>query len=60
MKVTIHKLFDYLLETAGGNSPDCVLGFSLSQSPPLGTFCPIWCWTGTVSAFRAFPRCGTG
>lgn len=38
MKVRIHKLFEYLLETAGDTPPDCVLGFSLSTSPSLGAF----------------------
>lgn len=38
MKVTIHKLFDYLLDTAGEDPPECVLGFSLSTSPRLGNF----------------------
>ena len=38
MKVTIHKLFAYLLETAGTTPPECVLGLSLAQSPPLGAF----------------------
>ena len=38
MKVTIHKLFQYLLETAGDDPPDCVLGLSLSESPRLGAF----------------------
>ncbi len=37
MKVTIHKLFDYLLSTTS-EVPDCVLGFSLSQSPRLRDF----------------------
>ena len=37
MKVTIHKLFDYLLSTASA-PPDCVLGFSLSQPPTLSAF----------------------
>lgn len=37
-KVTIHKLFDYLLQTAGDEPPECVLGFSLSTSPRLGDF----------------------
>lgn len=37
-KVTIHKLFDYLLQTAGDAPPECVLGFSLSTSPRLGDF----------------------
>jgi aspartate/methionine/tyrosine aminotransferase len=37
VKVTIHKLFDYLLSTTS-EVPDCVLGFSLSQSPRLGAF----------------------
>ncbi|TXH95999.1 MAG: aminotransferase class I/II-fold pyridoxal phosphate-dependent enzyme [Pseudorhodobacter sp.] len=40
MKVTIHKLFDYLLETAGEDPPECVLGFSLSTSPRLRDFLP--------------------
>lgn len=40
MKVTIHKLFDYLLDTAGEDPPECVLGFSLSTSPRLGDFLP--------------------
>lgn len=39
MKVTIHKLFDYLLSTAE-QAPDCILGFSLSQSPRLAAFLP--------------------
>lgn len=38
MKVRIHKLFEYLLETAGDDPPDCVVGLSLSQSPPLSDF----------------------
>ncbi len=37
MKVTIHKLFDYLLSTTA-EVPECVLGFSLSQSPKLSAF----------------------
>ena len=37
MKVTIHKLFDYLLSTTT-EVPECVLGFSLSQSPTLAAF----------------------
>ena len=40
MKVTIHKLFDYLLDTAGEEPPECVLGFSLSTSPRLRDFLP--------------------
>ena len=39
MKVTIHKLFDYLLSTTS-EVPDCVLGFSLAQSPRLSAFLP--------------------
>ena len=39
MKVTIHKLFDYLLATTS-EVPDCVLGFSLAQSPRLAAFLP--------------------
>ncbi len=38
MKVTIHKLFQYLLETAGDEPPECVLGLSLSQPPRLADF----------------------
>ena len=38
MKVTIHTLFQYLLDTAGDDPPDCVLGLSLAQSPPLSAF----------------------
>lgn len=38
MKVTIHKLFEYLLETAGDDPPECVLGLSLAQSPPLSAY----------------------
>lgn len=37
MKVRIHKLFDYLLSTTD-EVPECVLGFSLSQSPRLRDF----------------------
>ena len=37
MKVKIHKLFEYLLETTA-TKPDAVLGFSLSTSPKLGAF----------------------
>lgn len=37
MKVRIHKLFDYLLSTTR-ETPDCFLGFSLSQSPKLSDF----------------------
>lgn len=39
MKVTIHKLFDYLLSTTS-EVPECILGFSLSQSPRLKAFLP--------------------
>ena len=37
MKVRIHKLFDYLLETTE-QSPEAIVGLSLSQSPRLGDF----------------------
>lgn len=37
MKVKIHKLFQFLLETTSAE-PDAVLGFSLSTSPRLGDF----------------------
>lgn len=38
MKVTIHKLFDYLLETTAQDPPECFIGFSLSRSPRLRDF----------------------
>jgi len=37
MKVTIHKLFEYLLETTMA-APEAVLGLSLSRPPVLGEF----------------------
>ena len=37
MKVKIHSLFQYLLETTN-TTPDAIVGFSLSQSPVLGDF----------------------
>ena len=37
MKVKIHTLFQYLLETTEAE-PEAVVGFSLSQSPTLGAF----------------------
>jgi aspartate/methionine/tyrosine aminotransferase len=40
MKVTIHKLFDYLLETTASDSPECFIGFSLARSPRLKDFLP--------------------
>ena len=39
MKVRIHKLFDYLLETVA-REPEAFVGFSLSSSPRLGDFLP--------------------
>jgi aspartate/methionine/tyrosine aminotransferase len=38
MKVTIHKLFDYLLETTAEDPPECFIGFSLARSPRLKDF----------------------
>ena len=38
MKVTIHKLFDYLLETTAADPPECFVGLSLARSPVLGDF----------------------
>ena len=38
MKVTIHKLFDYLLETTAADPPECFIGFSLARAPRLGDF----------------------
>jgi aspartate/methionine/tyrosine aminotransferase len=40
MKVTIHKLFDYLLETTAAAPPECFIGFSLARSPRLKEFLP--------------------
>ncbi|NHB75325.1 pyridoxal phosphate-dependent aminotransferase [Rhodobacter calidifons] len=40
MKVTIHKLFDYLLETTASDPPECFIGFSLARSPKLKDFLP--------------------
>jgi hypothetical protein len=40
MKVTIHKLFDYLLETTASDPPECFIGFSLARSPRLRDFLP--------------------
>jgi len=40
MKVTIHKLFDYLLETTAQDPPECFIGFSLARSPQLKEFLP--------------------
>lgn len=40
MKVTIHKLFDYLLETTASDPPECFIGFSLARSPRLKDFLP--------------------
>lgn len=40
MKVTIHKLFDYLLETTATEPPECFIGFSLARSPRLKDFLP--------------------
>ena len=37
MKVTIHKLFEYLLETTSAK-PEAVLGLSLARAPVLGEF----------------------
>lgn len=38
MKVTIHKLFEYFVETAAAEPPDCVIGFSFSSPPRLKEF----------------------
>ena len=37
MKVRIHKLFDYLLQTTEAE-PEAVVAFSLSESPRLGEY----------------------
>ncbi|WPZ31595.1 aminotransferase class I/II-fold pyridoxal phosphate-dependent enzyme (plasmid) [Sulfitobacter sp. OXR-159] len=58
MKVKIHTLFQYLLETTEAD-PEAIVGFSLSQSPKLGEFIdaldpelPLD-WNGT--SFRGLP-----
>ena len=38
MKATIHKLFDYLLETTASEPPECFIGFSMARSPRLKEF----------------------
>jgi aspartate/methionine/tyrosine aminotransferase len=38
VKVTIHKLFEYLMETTAAEPPECFIGFSLSRSPVLRDF----------------------
>ena len=40
MKVEIHKLFEYLLETASDEPPECFLGFSMADPPALGVYLP--------------------
>ncbi|MFZ1467384.1 MAG: pyridoxal phosphate-dependent aminotransferase [Paracoccaceae bacterium] len=40
MKVEIHKLFEYLLQTAGADPPECFLGFSMADPPELGAYLP--------------------
>ncbi|ETX28102.1 aminotransferase class I/II-fold pyridoxal phosphate-dependent enzyme [Roseivivax isoporae] len=59
MKVKIHTLFQYLLETTEAE-PEAIVGFSLSQSPRLGEFVealdmdlPLD-WNG--KSFRGLPR----
>lgn len=37
MKVKIHRLFEYLLQTTE-QAPEAIVGFSLSASPTLGDF----------------------
>ncbi|SFG26538.1 hypothetical protein SAMN05443635_11177 [Roseobacter denitrificans OCh 114] len=39
MKVKIHRLFEYLLESTQ-SKPEAIVGFSLSASPTLGDFIP--------------------
>lgn len=38
MKVQLHRLFDYLLETTAAEPPECFLGFSLSTPPKLAEY----------------------
>lgn len=59
MKVKIHTLFQYLLETTEAD-PEAIVGFSLSQSPKLGNFLEsldpelALDWNG--KSFRGLPR----
>ena len=39
MKVKIHTLFQYLLDTTEAD-PEAIVGFSLARSPKLGDFLP--------------------
>ena len=58
MKVKIHTLFQYLLDTTS-TAPEAVVGFSLSRSPRLGDFLPdldpdqSLDWNG--ASFRGLP-----
>lgn len=58
MKVKIHTLFQYLLDTTEA-APECILGFSLSRPPRLGDFLAdldpdlSLDWNGT--SFRGLP-----
>ncbi|MDP3195502.1 pyridoxal phosphate-dependent aminotransferase [Tabrizicola sp.] len=38
MKVTIHKLFEYFIETAAAEPPECFIGFSFARPPRLKDF----------------------
>lgn len=58
MKVQIHSLFQYLLETTNAK-PEAIVGFSLSQSPVLGDFLadldPSLSLDWNQSSFRGLP-----
>lgn len=58
MKVKIHSLFQYLLETTNA-TPEAIVGFSLSQSPVLGDFLadldPMLSLDWNQASFRGLP-----
>jgi aspartate/methionine/tyrosine aminotransferase len=58
MKVKIHALFQYLLETTN-TTPEAIVGFSLSQSPVLGDFLadldPTLSLDWNQASFRGLP-----
>ena len=58
MKVTIHSLFQYLLQTTDA-APEAIVGFSLSKSPTLGQFLadidPALSLDWNQASFRGLP-----
>lgn len=65
MKVQIHTLFQYLLDTTDAQ-PEAVVGLSLARPPRLGDFLadldpdlPLD-WNGRSFRSRACPRCASG